>query len=329
MLKLKQFFIQLIFFFLAINYAYCAQKEARIVWPAAPSSARIAFVSSIYSAPDLGIKTGFFQKLKAIIFGTQREIINKPMAVAVDKDKAIYVCDSGEAALKIFKPKGKFYQKITRINNEELIYPVGVAVADDGRIFISDSSLRKVFCLDQKARYKFTIGPDGRFLRPTGLAVVSGTLYVVDTQAHKILVFDLMGHFILEFGVRGKGEGEFNYPTSIAIDNQNKIYIVDTMNCRVQVFDKHNKFLYSLGRAGNTSGSFARPKGIALDSEGVFDNIQIFNQKKEFLLAVGESGHQDGEFWIPSGIAINDDNYIYVADSYNQRIQVFQYVGRE
>ncbi|MDO8663123.1 MAG: 6-bladed beta-propeller [Candidatus Omnitrophota bacterium] len=332
--KLKNLFILLIFFFQAINCAFCAQEEARIVWPAAPSRPRIAFVSSIYSAQDLGIKTGFFQKLKAIIFGTQREILNKPMAVAVDKERAIYVCDSGDASVKIFKPKEKLYQKITKINNEELIYPVGIAVADDGRVFISDSTLKKVFCLDKKARYKFTIGQDKRFLRPTGLAVASGRLYVVDTQAHKVIIFDLMGNFILEFGARGKGEGEFNYPTSIAIDNENKSYIADTMNCRAQVFDKNNKFLYSLGQAGNTSGSFSRPKAVALDSEGhiyvadgIFDNIQIFSQKREFLLSVGESGHKDGEFWIPSGIAIDEDNYIYVADAYNQRIQVFRYIG--
>jgi len=334
--KLKKLFILLVFFFLTANYGYCAQREDKIVWPPAPSSARIAFVSSIYSAQDLGIKTGFFQKLKALIFGTQREILNKPIAIAADKEGVIYVCDSGEASLKIFKPKEKLYQKITKINNEELIYPVGVAVADDGSIFISDSTLRKVFCLDKKARYKFTIGLDGRFLRPTGLAIASGKLYVVDTQAHKVLIFDLMGNFILEFGARGKGEGEFNYPTSIAIDNQNKIYIVDTMNCRVQVFDQQNKFLYSLGQSGDTSGSFARPKGVAVDTQGhiyvtdgIFDNIQIFNQKREFLLAVGGSGHKDGEFWIPSGITIDDDNYIYVADSYNQRIQVFRYIGSE
>lgn len=334
--KLKKLFLLLVCFLLAVDYGYCAQEKAKIVWPPAPSNARIAFVQSIYAASDLGIKTGFFQKLKNIILGTRKEVLNKPLAVVVDQEKAIYVCDSAGASVNIFRPKEKLYQKITRINHEELIYPVGVAVSDSGLLFIADSTLKKVFCLDKKGKYKFTIGSDGRFLRPTGLAAASGRLYVVDTQAHKVLIFDLKGNFILEFGQRGKQEGEFNYPTSIAVDKENKSYIVDTMNCRVQVFDQDNKFLYSLGQAGNTSGSFARPKGVGVDTQGhiyvtdgIFDNIQIFNQKKEFLLSVGESGSKDGEFWIPSGMAIDNDNYIYVADAYNQRIQVLQYVGKE
>ena len=34
------------------------------------------------------------------------------------------------------------------------------------------------------------------------------------------------------------------------------------------------------------------------------------------------------EFWLPTGIFIDDNNLIYIADSYNQRVQVFRYIGR-
>ncbi len=61
--------------------------------------------------------------------------------------------------------------------------------------------------------------------------------------------------------------------------------------------------------------------------DALFDNFQIFDPAGRFLLNVGSSGAGPGEFWLPAGIAINQKNQIFVADSYNRRVQVFQYVG--
>ena len=49
----------------------------------------------------------------------------------------------------------------------------------------------------------------------------------------------------------------------------------------------------------------------------------------KFLLYLGTTGTGAGEFWLPNGIAISGKNEIFVTDSYNQRVQVFQYVGKE
>lgn len=321
---------------ISVTGGYCDEEESPLFWPPPPARIRVNFVKSVYAPRDIGIKPGLLKKLKEIILGQEKNILNKPIAVAVDKKNIIYICDSGGPALHIFMQKEKQYRKITVINKEELLSPVGIAVSDKGLVFIADSLLKKVFCLDKNGKFKFAIGQDKRFLRPTGLAVYKEKLYVVDTLAHSIFIFDLTGNFILKFGARGKADGEFNFPTSIATDEAGRVYITDTLNFRVQIFDKNNKFLYGIGKLGDSSGSFSRPKGVAVDSFGhiyttdaLFDNIQIFDQKKKFLLSLGESGHKGGEFWIPCGIAVDKDNYIYVADSYNQRIQIFHYVGKD
>jgi hypothetical protein len=61
--------------------------------------------------------------------------------------------------------------------------------------------------------------------------------------------------------------------------------------------------------------------------DALFDNIQIFDQQGRFLLDVGEPGTLPGEFWLPTGLVISSDNRIFVADSYNRRVQVLQYLG--
>lgn len=77
-----------------------------------------------------------------------------------------------------------------------------------------------------------------------------------------------------------------------------------------------------------------RPKGVASDNLGhiyiidsLFHAVQIFDKKGRLLLHLGRQGQKPGEFWLPTGIHIDDNNIIYIADSYNQRIQVFQYIG--
>jgi len=69
-----------------------------------------------------------------------------------------------------------------------------------------------------------------------------------------------------------------------------------------------------------------------VDSEGHIyvcdsqqDLVQIFDESGRLLLAFGENGSEPGQFWMPSGIFIDNDT-IYVADTYNQRVQVFRYL---
>lgn len=335
--KLRKTLLSIACLLFSLKPGYSAEGGPPLHWPAPPAETRIAFVKSVRSHLDFGISDGFSKKLKGIIFGEKKDVLSKPLSVAVDSEKTVYVCDPGASALYIFDQKRKKgYKKITSINKETLLLPVGIAVSENGLIFLSDSLLKKVFCLDKSGKLKFTIGQESRLMRPTGLTICEDKLYVVDTLTHSVLIFDLKGNFLSQFGSRGKEEGRFNYPTAITSDADHKIYITDTLNFRIQVFDRENKFLYSIGQVGDGSGFFFRPKGVAIDSfghiystDGLFDNVQIFNSGKEFLLSFGETGSNDGEFWIPSGIAIDKENTIYVADSYNQRIQIFRYIGKE
>ena len=96
---------------------------------------------------------------------------------------------------------------------------------------------------------------------------------------------------LFTFGARGDKDGEFNFPSNVAIERKTgNVYIVDTQNFRIQVFDKGGKFVKRFGQIGDAPGTFTRPKGIGIDSEGhiyvadaAFDNLQIFDEKGQVL----------------------------------------------
>lgn len=76
---------------------------------------------------------------------------------------------------------------------------------------------------------------DFGFGRVTGLAIdARGYVYVADGQDHRVAVFDTAGRHVTTFGRHGKGPGEFEYPTSIAVAADGTVLVRDAE--RVQRF---------------------------------------------------------------------------------------------
>jgi len=304
------------------------------VWPPAPNEPRIAFVGYLQGPRDVGQKPSIFRKMANWLTGDTGEDLNlqKPFAVALDETTNLCIADT-EANLVCYADFAhKTWRRYDGVGKIKFASPVAVA-RRKGIFYVADSQLAKVFAFNDSGRALFEISAP--LQRPVGLAIVGDAFYVVDSQAHAVFVFGLDGKFRFQFGRRGTGLGEFNFPTCATADGPGQVLISDTMNCRVQIFDLHGNFLSQFGSNGDTSGHFARPKGVAVDPAGniyvvdaVFDNFQIFNSAGQLLLNVGEGGNEIGEFGLPAGIAIGPDNRIFVADAFNHRVQIFKYLGQ-
>ncbi len=303
----------------------------RLRWPLPPEKARIEFLYSISGKSDLGITRSFFESIWDFIVGRddKEERIVQPAGVVADGQGRIYVTDPGARCVHVFDTREKDYSQITETGSGTFVWPLGIARANDGTLYVCDALRREVAVLSSDGTPIRSIRH--RFERPTGVAVKSGKLYVVDTPRHEISVFDLGGNFLFAFGERGSGPGEFNFPVHIAA--KNNLYVVDAMNHRVQVLEDSGRAITAFGEVGNVAGTFASPKGIAIDREdhvyvtdALFDAFQIFDSKGTILLAVGRTGSSSGEFQSPAGIFVDKEDDIYVVDSINRRVQVFHYL---
>lgn len=305
-----------------------------LVWPRPPLQPRIRFVQTLAKPRDVGIETSFLRRVWEVITGKEEEWLIRPTDVAA-AGETILVADAGAQALWLLSPQARRFHKIGEAGGQRLVSPVAVALGEDSRIYLADSYLAKIFVYDKEEKLINTIS-DPRLQRPAGLAYDARRerLYVGDSAAHRVWIFSGDGKALGEIGRRGGANGEFNFPTRVAVDRNGNLYVTDTLNFRLQVFDPNGKFAGTFGRHGDTSGEFASPKGIALDSEGhiyvveaLFDAVQIFDREGRYLLTFGERGLGAGQFWLPGGLFIDAQDRIYVADAYNQRIQVFQYVS--
>ena len=328
------------FFLLAACMAAPVRAEVqleKLVWPQQPAPPRVEFVRAFSRPADLGIGKGFFERLKDFFFGEAETRIVRPMAV-VASGGILYVADPGVRGVHRFDIAGGDYSLITAPDDAPLPSPVGLARGAAGEIYVADSRLAQVFVIRPGVKTAVPLRLDAALTQPTGIAfdAGSGRLYVVDTAEHRIHIFERDGSLAGSIGRRGTGDGEFNYPTYAWLGPEGRLYVTDSLNFRVQAFDAQGRFVGKFGRQGDGTGDAARQKGVATDRYGhvyvvdaLFHGLQIFDATGRLLLPLGERGRERGEFWLPTGIFIDQDDgdTIYVADSYNQRIQVLRYIG--
>lgn len=335
------------------------KNPADFVWPLPPDKPRIRFVRSIHSEMALGQrKRSLARKIFESLFGRPRLIaLRKPLSVHVDKRGRLLVVDTGWHKVLIFDFANKKMSFLGKSGRGMLLNPLGVTSDDKGNIYVTDADGKRVIVYNSEGDYLSAFGGQNVLVRPSGIAVNSklGYIYVVDTWAHQVKVFDRKRDNLLftigkqgkkfkevikgsldEIWNRGSEPGEFRFPTNVAIGPQGHIYVVDTMNFRVQVFDAKGKFIRSFGQIGNTPGTFSRPKGIGLDSEGhiyvadaAFNNVQIFNQDGKILLAFGNFGSGLADLRLPAGLCVDIRQRIYVVDQLNHRVQVYQYLAKK
>jgi hypothetical protein len=53
----------------------------------------------------------------------------------------------------------------------------------------------------------------------------------------------------------------------------------------------------------------------------------VFNESGELLLPIGGTGNDAGKFFLPAGAWTDDGDRLFVADMFNGRVVVLDYLG--
>lgn len=310
------------------------------VWPLAPNVPRYAYVGQLIGERDFkraedtqGAVVKALKWIAGLVIGEPHYLeLQRPVSGMTGPDGRIYVVDMGLQAVVVFDLAGAKVLKWEKAApGVRFISPV--AIADDGRggVLVTDSELGAVFRLDREGNPVERLG-GGVLTRPTGIArdQQTGNIYVADTRAHDVKVFDDHGSVVELIGSHGGGRGGFNAPTHLAVSN-GELYVADTLNFRVHVFDTVGDDRLTFGRLGLYVGNMTRPKGVAVGGDGriyvvesYFDHLLVYDRDGQLLLPIGGTGRGVGQFYLPSGVWTDASGRVFVADMFNGRIEIFK-----
>ena len=181
--------------------------------------------------------------------GSGKGEFDSPRGMCVDGNGNILVADTGNGRIEKFSPTGSFLSVIASkgSGHGQLGEPNGIAVDRSGNIYVAEvASNHRVQKLAPDgtfiAEWK---GPDAGFYGPRRIAIgPDDSVYVVDQGRTRIVKFSPDGQVLTVWGSKGNGDGQFDDPTSVAVDpTTNKVYVADPRNKRIQVFDSNGKFL--------------------------------------------------------------------------------------
>jgi DNA-binding beta-propeller fold protein YncE len=321
-----------------------APEGTRLMWPSPPEVPRYAYAGVLTGEENFKVddaarsRASSFLRWLAGLDGRDQSpvVLQRPVSGVVDEAGRIFITDASRQAVFVFDEKAgrlDVWDRAEGVRN--FVSPVGVALAANGELLVADAELALVARLARDGTPVGVIG-EGQLRRPTGLASdpATGRIYVADTQAHDIKVFDARGTLLQTFGQRGEAAGQFNYPTHLSLA-QGELYVTDSINARVQVFGAATgEYRRAIGTRGLVVGNLVRPKGVAVDSErnvyvieSYYDNLLVYNAEGEFLMPLGGTGSSTGRFFLPAGVWTDERNRVFVADMFNGRVVVFSFLG--
>src|SRR5215212_4363337 len=86
--------------------------------------------------------------------------------------------------------------------------------------------------------------------------------------AVRVGICTLDEEYVGQFGSFGTDDGQFTWPTSLAIDAHGNVYVADEHRHDVQVFGPDHAFVRKWGSQGSEPGQLDRPSGLAVDPDG-------------------------------------------------------------
>ncbi|MDZ4168907.1 MAG: 6-bladed beta-propeller [Coriobacteriia bacterium] len=303
---------------------------------------------------------------KLTIYGPGREpaaAFDQPMGAAWGRDgTTLFVADALNNRICVFDAQGRPVREFGSLgvakplagaertwDPGELSYPVDVAVAEDGTVYVADFYNDSISAFTEQGRFirrfpdpyaptgKGSSGAEGGGIAVTAVAAQGGRVYATDT--YQVLVFDTEGKLLNQFGQPGMGPEGLNHPGGIAVDRDGRIYVSDSNHNRVKAYSPEGELLWVSGRPvsglqSKTDNPFVLPRGMTVLRDGsilvadpLAHQLVRLDRDGKVVAQYGVRGTLDGQLNFPNDVAVRDQD-VLVADRQNQRIQVVNLSSR-
>lgn len=234
--------------------------------------------------------------------------------VSIDLDGNLYAFHRSDPPILKFNPQGEL---IGSWGADLIARPHGFRVAPDGSLWATDYDRAKghhVVKYSTDGRVLLRLGARGfsgtgpnTFNGPTDVAVAeNGDVFVADGHwNNRIVKFSSTGKYLMEWGKKGSGRGEFDLPHTIVIDKRGRVLVGDRSNHRIQIFDQEGNYL-------DEWSQFGWPSGIFIDRNDII-YVADYQDKKGITYGSAEDGTVMGFIsgTEPEGVTVDAAGNVY------------------
>ncbi len=228
----------------------------------------------------------------------------------------------------------------------QLFRPTGIAVAEDGTVFVADTGNDRVTVFDGDGGFLWTFGGSGEgpgeFRRPMDVDLdAEGQVYVAELGGDRVQVFRPRGELVRTIRGDETPAGTFDGAAGVLVSPPGDVYVADFYNDRVVAFGSDGTYRGVIGRPGRIlAGRLHYPTDLAW-VEGSLVVADAYNHRIQVFTAAGEPvarwggpfgfglrGGRPGWFRVATGVATDENGRVYVTDFENHRIQAFSPEGK-
>jgi len=166
------------------------------------------------------------------------------------------------------------------------------------------------------------------FLKPYGVAIHNGKIYICDTGVKGIVIIDLVkstfDYFIPD------GRGKLKLPLGCFVDKKGNLFVADGNRRQIVVFDQTGKYINAFGEAENF-----KPTDVFVTDDKIWvtnvknHHVNIYKNDSTFqsLYYFPEIEHgSEGYLNQPTNINVADDR-VYVTDFGSFRVKIYKHDG--
>jgi DNA-binding beta-propeller fold protein YncE len=201
-------------------------------------------------------------------------------------------------------------------------------------VWVVDDMLHQVFEFTHDGKQLvMTLGEKGvqgedekHFGRPTDIAwLPDGTFFISDGYINtRVVKFDKSGKYLMTWGKKGSGPGEFNLPHAIDIDAKRRVYVADRSNSRIQIFDENGKYLSEWDHVRMPFHILMTADQHLWVVDGATNKFLKYDLDGKLLYSWGTYGSFPGAFWGIHQFSVDSDGNLYGAETYGGRTQKFR-----
>ena len=219
---------------------------------------------------------------------------------------------------------GHVVRTIRRIGNAQgqLHIPLGVCVCVDpqqGHLWVADNDNNRIQVFDEQGYFvrQFPCIQD-----PSSVAFLStGDIVVASLSDKRLHVYSPEGALRRSFGAFGR-------PWQVAVvltkGTENHLAVADYYKKCIQfVSSTDGHVIRTLATESGPQGVVVTPDGYVLVVETGRDRVVVFSPQGEHVHQWGSNGSAPGQFYFPRSGALLPDGRVVIADSGNNRIQLF------